>query len=83
MAAPLSVDNLLMESDSQIVINSILGEIKAWTQIINHITDIVTLARKFKNIKFNYCDKNADRLAGVIVKRSHCTISGLYYCYNE
>lgn len=49
-----------MESDSKIVLNSILGKITAPSRISNHIIDIVNLARKFKNIQFNYCNKSAN-----------------------
>lgn len=46
MASYLNMDNLLMESDSYIVINSIAGR----NMIINLIADIVRLARTFRNI---------------------------------
>lgn len=62
MAAYLKMDNLLMNSDSQVVFNSILGKIHAPSQIANHITDISILARKFSNIQFICCNRDTNRL---------------------
>lgn len=43
VVAHVNMDNLFMKNDSQIVVYSTLSRIKASGQIINVITDIVTL----------------------------------------
>lgn len=42
---PLLLENVIIESDSQIVVNSITCKIKAPKQIFNLITDITNLAK--------------------------------------
>lgn len=44
------MDNLIIESDSQIVINSILGKIKASSHISDLVSDTIPLAQYFTNI---------------------------------
>lgn len=51
------------------MINSIMGKIKASRQIINHITVIVNLTCKFRNIQFSYCNRKANRLTDATIKR--------------
>lgn len=40
----LKIDNLMIESDSQIVINSVLHRTKASNRIINNVRDIIASA---------------------------------------
>lgn len=54
--------NLMIESDYQIVINSILDKTKVRSQIISHVRDIINLTSKFKSIHFRYCNKNANQV---------------------
>lgn len=60
-----------------------MGKTIVPSQITNHTIDIVNLARNFNNIQFKYCNRNANRLADAIDKKTHCTINGLYHCYIE
>lgn len=53
------------------MINSIKGLIKVSGQIINHVIDIVNLARNFNNIQFNYRNRSQNCLVDGIAKRSH------------
>lgn len=41
------MDKILIESYSQLVINSLKGLIRVSSQIINHVMDIVNVARNF------------------------------------
>lgn len=50
-----SMDKILIETDSQFMINFIKGLSKVRNQISNPVIDIVNLARNFNNIWFSYC----------------------------
>lgn len=52
------MDNIPVESDSELVINSNLGRTTAPSQIINHVRDILNLVSKFDIVQFNYCNKS-------------------------
>lgn len=67
------MDTIGIESDSQLVINSITGLIKVCDQIINHVKNIVNLARNFDNTHFTYYTKSQNGLADRIAKSTHCT----------
>lgn len=58
IATQHSMDKITIESDSPMVINSTNGLIKDPNQIINHVKDIVNLARNFDNISFTYCNRS-------------------------
>lgn len=61
-AIQLKIKNLTIESDSQIVIESILGKFKAPIHILNLVSDIINLAQYFKIIQFNYCNTVVNRI---------------------
>lgn len=69
------MDNLIMESDSQIVINSILGKIMASSSISYLVSDNITLAQ-LRHIHFNYCNRAANKVADMLAKKAHFTING-------
>lgn len=66
MVAHLKLDNLLVESESHIVINSILGKVKTPSQIVNYITDIANLTHNFSSVHFIYRNRDMNRLADMI-----------------
>lgn len=73
------LSNVIMESDSLIVIQAISGDSKRHTQICILITDITVLAKQVNNIKFMYCHKSANMLADKIVKRAHMYSNCLFF----
>lgn len=83
MMTHLNMANLLMESDYQIVINSILGKNMVPSQIVNHITDIANLAHDNSDIKFMYCKRDANMLADKIAKQAHYALSVLHHCNHK
>lgn len=50
------LSNVIFESDSLIVVQDTIGEIKSPYQICNLVKDITALAEVGKNIKFLYCN---------------------------
>lgn len=68
------IDNIVIESNSQLVIDSIRGLIKV---PINHVADIVSLARNFDDIQFSYCNRSQNFLADRIAERSHYTCNAV------
>lgn len=50
------LSNVIVESDSQIVIRVITSDIKTPNQICNIIADIIVLASAIKNIEFICCN---------------------------
>lgn len=52
MGVPVKQSNIIVESDSQIVINSITGKIKDDSLIVHLVEDIITLVTGFKNVRF-------------------------------
>lgn len=63
VASKTKIDNLIMESDSRLLNNFVLGKIKVFNQISNLVNDILLLARGFRNIHFNYCNGAANIIA--------------------
>lgn len=62
---------VIVESDSQVAINSILGQSPALKLIKNLIEDITSPVKNLRNIKFYYCNKKANRLSDRMTKRIH------------
>lgn len=50
MTGNRNIDKILIENDSQLIINSIKGLIKVPNQVIKHVIDTLNLARNFNNI---------------------------------
>lgn len=61
----------LVESDSQIVINSIKGQTDVRSLIVNRVINIRNLAMNFNNVKFSYCTRTQSSLANSIAKRAY------------
>lgn len=66
-----NMDKVLIESNSQLVINSIRGSITVPSQIINYGIYIINIVRNFDDIQFSYCNRSKIPLRR-IAKRSHC-----------
>lgn len=62
------MDSLLIESDSQNVINSILCKTRAPSRTINRITDIVMLVVIVEIFSFKYRNINTSSLADTVSK---------------
>lgn len=69
------MSNVIVESDSLIVIQEINENIKPHRLISNLIMDIITSAKAVENIKFVYCNRFANGLVDTIAKKEHfcCT----------
>lgn len=67
-AAVLNMDDILIESGSQIVINSIKSLIKIPSSIINHVLYIMNLAKNFNNIRFPCCNRFKNTLVDKMLK---------------
>lgn len=76
LATDHNMGKILIEGDSQIVINFIRGLIK----VSSHVIDFVNLARNFGNIQFNYCNKFQNSFLDRFAKKSHptCDVVCLY-----
>lgn len=57
MMTDCNINKIVIESLLQFVINSIKGLIKVTSQIINHILNIVILAKSVDDIQFDYNNK--------------------------
>lgn len=82
MTAQMKLSNIIVENDSHIAINSIIGKIKAQSQITSLIKDITTLVEAITIIKFSYCNKIANKLEDILAKKVHnCTFQSVVFCY--
>lgn len=83
IAIQAKTDNLIIESNSQLLINSIIGKTKVPSQFVNLVNDILLLVRNFRNIQFIYCKRAANRMTDKIAKSAHCTFNGLCKYSNQ
>lgn len=54
----MKMDNIIMESDSQVTIGSIMDKIVAPKQICDLVDDIKSVARNIKNLSFTYYSRS-------------------------
>lgn len=81
MATDRNMDQILIESDLQLVVNSTRDLIKVPAQFVNHVIDIGNLARNFNNIQFSYFDRSQNYIADRIAKSYHYIIVGMMFVY--
>lgn len=79
VANQVKMNYLIMESDSQLLIYSVLGKINVLSQISNLDNDILLLVRGTKIIQFNYSNRATTSMTDKRVKKAHCTRNNLYY----
>lgn len=72
-------NNIVVESDSQVVISSIKSQMDVLRLIINHVTDIRKLVKNFNNATFNFCTKNQNSFTDNIVKSVHNSCNFFIY----
>lgn len=71
--------NVIIESDTQIVIGVVACAIKIPSVIYNTVVDIVTLAIDSEDVKSVYCNRNTIQLVDFIVRKTHhCNIQIIY-----
>lgn len=58
----MNQDNIIVESDSQVVISSIMDKIVISKQTSNLIEDIRSITWKIKNIRLCYCNRTVNTL---------------------
>lgn len=72
------IENIVVERDSQLVINSINCHVDVLILIINHVADTLNLARNFKNVYFNFCHRSQISLADRITKNRYYSYTPVY-----
>lgn len=65
------LSNIIIESDSQTVIQVIKNIIKVPSLILNIVKDVKKLAPSIRNIKFEYYNRYADKLVDKTLRKSH------------
>lgn len=80
-AIVLKMDDLIIKSNSQTVINLILGKTISSSSISNLVFDTITLAQNFRHIQFSYCNRAANKVENMLAKKAHCTINGFVSFY--
>lgn len=67
----MGINNIIIERDSQVSINFIIGQAQAPIQICNIIEDIRKLERNVLNIGFSYYNKHIITMTDRLGKRVH------------
>lgn len=62
--------NVIIQSDSLVALWAIIGDSKAPSDISNIIADICIIASAVRNIRFMYCNKQANTLANSLAKKA-------------
>lgn len=80
----MNIKTIIVESDSQVAINSITDKKVALKKICNLVHDKKFIDRNFKNIWFTYCSRSFNFLADRMQKAHLISCNGMQYffCFN-